>query len=78
MLGHLLKMPFVLNMRLGTVKFYDKEKGLGLITPSNGGTDFRFSSSGLLDPIEPNNIVLFDIHFVEKRVEAIDVKVLAS
>lgn len=65
-------------MRLGTVKFYDEEKGMGLITPSNGGSDFPVSSTGLIDHIRSNNIVLFDIDFSDKRFEAVKVTVLNS
>ena len=65
-------------MRLGTVKFYDDEKGLGLITPSNGGKDLVVSAQGLLDRIKTKNIVVFDLNFSNSNVEVIKVSVLKS
>jgi len=65
-------------MRLGTVKYYNSEKGFGLITPSNGGNDLFVSAQGLIDEIETKNIVLFDINVSNSSVEAIKVTVLKS
>ncbi|AZI27580.1 MULTISPECIES: cold-shock protein [Pedobacter] len=65
-------------MRLGTVKYYDDEKGLGLITPSNGGKDLIVSAKGLIDKIQTQNIVLFDLNFAANNVEVVKVTVLKS
>jgi CspA family cold shock protein len=65
-------------MRLGTVKFYDDEKGFGLITPSNGGKDLVVSAQGLVDKIKTKNIVVFDLNFSNRNVEVIKVSVLKS
>ncbi|WP_316806588.1 cold-shock protein [Pedobacter agri] len=65
-------------MRLGTVKYYDDEKGLGLITPSNGGKDLIVSANGLIDKIQTQNIVLFDLNFASNHVEVVKVTVLKS
>lgn len=65
-------------MRLGTVKYYDDEKGLGLITPSNGGKDLLVSAQGLIDKIQSNNIVPFDLNFSNSNVEVVKVIVLRS
>ncbi|WP_231427622.1 MULTISPECIES: cold-shock protein [Pedobacter] len=65
-------------MRLGTVKFYDDEQGLGLITPSNGGRDLVVSAQGLIDKIQTKNIVVFDLNFSNSNVEVIKVSVLKS
>ena len=65
-------------MRLGTVKFYDDEKGFGLITPSNGGKDLVVSAQGLVDKIKTKNIVVFDLNFSHSNVEVIKVSVLKS
>ena len=65
-------------MRLGTVKYYDDEKGLGLITPSNGGHDLTVSSAGLIDKIKTKNIVVFDLNFSDNKVEVVGVTVLTS
>ncbi|KQN35236.1 cold shock domain-containing protein [Pedobacter sp. MC2016-05] len=65
-------------MRLGTVKFYDDEKGFGLITPSNGGKDLVVSAQGLVDKIKTKNIVVFDLNFSNSNVEVIKVSVLKS
>lgn len=63
-------------MRLGTVKFYDNEKGFGLITPSNGGKDLVVSEKGLIDKIQTKNIVVFDLNFSNSKVEVVKVSVL--
>ncbi|RZL62040.1 MAG: cold-shock protein, partial [Pedobacter sp.] len=63
---------------LGTVKFYDDEKGFGLITPSNGGKDLVVSAQGLVDKIKTKNIVVFDLNFSNRNVEVIKVSVLKS
>jgi len=65
-------------MRLGTVKYYDDEKGYGLITPSNGGPDLVVSSEGLIDKIKTQNIVVFDLNFSNSNVEVVRVTVLKS
>lgn len=63
-------------MRLGTVKYYDKERGFGYIVPSNGGAGFKVFAHGIIDPIEQNCIVTFDLAFTKHGAEAVSVSVL--
>ncbi|MBC6112601.1 cold-shock protein [Pedobacter fastidiosus] len=65
-------------MKLGTVKFYDKEKGFGFITSSNGGYELRVYAHGVIDTIESNNIVQFDVEQTKLGVEAVKVTVLSA
>ncbi|ARS40257.1 hypothetical protein CA265_11580 [Sphingobacteriaceae bacterium GW460-11-11-14-LB5] len=65
-------------MRLGTVKFYNQEEGVGSITPSNGGREVSVFAHGVIDPIKSNNIVQFDIEFTPSGIEAVQVMVLSA
>jgi CspA family cold shock protein len=65
-------------MRLGTVKFYNNEEGVGGITPSNGGKEVNVFAHGVIGVIKPNNIVQFDIEFTQKGIEAVQVRVLSA
>ncbi|MDQ0638703.1 CspA family cold shock protein [Pedobacter sp. W3I1] len=65
-------------MRLGTVKFYNQQEGVGSIIPSNGGREVSVFAHGVVDPIKPNNIVQFDIEFTQNGIEAIKVIVLSA
>ncbi|PWS30176.1 cold-shock protein [Pedobacter paludis] len=65
-------------MKLGTVKFYDKEQGFGFITSSNGCFELRVYAHGVIDPIESNNIVQFDVEQTKLGVEAVKVTVLSA
>lgn len=47
-------------MEKGTVKFFNDKKGFGFITKENG-TDIFVHATGLLEPIENNDEVEFEI-----------------
>jgi len=60
-------------MRLGTVKFYNQEKGFGYITPSNGGKEVSVFAEGIIGQIKSNSIVKFDVEFTTGGLVAVKV-----
>jgi len=49
-------------MEIGTVKFYNEEKGFGFITPENGGKDLYVHSTAVQNgPIKEGDKVEFEI-----------------
>ena len=62
-------------MQEGTVKFYNETKGLGFITPNNGGDDIFVHSSGLSTrTIKENDKVVYQVTQGQKGLNAIQVK----
>ncbi|MFY0629730.1 MAG: cold-shock protein [Flavobacteriaceae bacterium] len=64
-------------MKKGTVKFFNKDKGFGLIIPEEGGKDLFFFISKQIEEFREGGIVSYDL---EKRsngtLTAINVKVV--
>lgn len=58
----------------GIVKFYQKEKGFGFITPEDGGKDVFVHATALQEPIQKDEEVVFDIVEGKKGLEAKNVK----
>ena len=54
-------------MKEGTVKFFNRSKGFGFITPSDSGDDIFVHQSGLIDEINENDKVKFDVEQGKKR-----------
>jgi CspA family cold shock protein len=63
-------------MKEGTVKFFNRTKGFGFITPSTGGEDIFVHVSGLYDEIRENDKVTFDVQNGKKGLNAVNVKVI--
>lgn len=63
-------------MKEGTVKFFNESKGFGFIKPDDGGKDLFVHRSGLVDQINENDRVSFDIEQGAKGPNAINVKVV--
>ncbi|WP_312400034.1 cold shock domain-containing protein [Chryseobacterium sp.] len=62
-------------MQQRTVKFFNKTKGFGFITPSTGGQDVFVHTLGLVDNIRENDVVTFDTQNGNKGVNAVNVKI---
>jgi len=62
-------------MQEGKVKFFNKLKGFGFITPSNGGEDIFVHSSGLVDNINENDNVRFETQRGKKGINAVNVQI---
>ena len=62
-------------MTAGVVKFFDSIKGFGFITKEDG-KDIYVHATGLIDPIENNDEVQFDVKIQKDgRDIAINVKI---
>ena len=61
-------------MKTGKVKFYNAEKGFGFIIDSETNKDVFVHRSGLIDTINEDDEVSFDIKDGQKGPNAVDVK----
>ena len=62
-------------MSLGTVKFFNKSKGFGFITPDSGDKDVFVHANNIIDNISDGDKVSFDLESTEKGPSAINVRV---
>ncbi|MBW1617739.1 MULTISPECIES: cold-shock protein [Empedobacter] len=62
-------------MQEGTVKFFNESKGFGFISNANGGEDVFVHVSGLIDKVNENDQVTFDIEKGKKGLMAVNVKI---
>ncbi len=60
----------------GTVKFFNESKGFGFIKPNDGGEDIFVHASGLIDDINENDNVEFDVEEGRKGMNAVNVKIV--
>ena len=58
----------------GTVKFFNDSKGFGFISQENGNEDIFVHTTGLLDNVQENDKVVFDIERGKKGLMAVNVK----
>jgi len=63
-------------MTNGTVKFFNKARGFGFISPEDGGKDVFVHKSDLVDEITEGDKVSYDVEESEKGLNAINVKVI--
>ena len=61
-------------MNNGTVKFFNEAKGFGFIKDTNSSTEYFVHISGLVDRINENDEVTFDIAEGRKGLNAVNVK----
>ena len=60
----------------GTVKFFNETKGFGFIKPSDSSEDIFVHVSGLIDEINDNDKVEFDVERGKKGMNAVNVRVI--
>ncbi|WP_276976138.1 cold-shock protein [Flavobacterium filum] len=60
----------------GTIKFFNKAKGFGFITPNNGGQDVFVHVTGLNETVRENDTVSFSIENGQKGPHAVNVNVI--
>ncbi len=61
-------------MYKGTVKFFNETKGYGFIKDSDSGKEYFVHVSGLIDRIQENDEVTFDLAEGKKGTNAVNVK----
>ena len=62
-------------MSNGTVKFFNRAKGFGFITPDDGSKDVFVHQNGLTDEINEGDKVSYDVEESPKGLNATNVKV---
>ena len=62
-------------MSNGTVKFFNRSKGFGFITPDEGGKDIFVHQNGLTEEITEGDKVSYEVEESPKGLNAINVKV---
>jgi len=63
-------------MKEGTVKFFNKTKGFGFISPSDSSPDVFVHQSGLKCEIKENDKVQFDVEKGQKGLNAVNVELI--
>jgi CspA family cold shock protein len=63
-------------MNSGTVKFFNRLKGFGFITPQGGGADVFVHQSGLIDEINEKDFVQYEVENGKKGLTAVKVKIV--
>jgi CspA family cold shock protein len=61
-------------MNNGTVKFFNESKGYGFIKDNDTSTEYFVHSSGLIDNIDENDEVTFELKQGNKGLNAVDVR----
>ena len=61
----------------GTVKFFNEEKGFGIIKHDDSNKETFVHANGLIDQIEANDKVIFDVQEGRKGLNAVNVKRLS-
>ena len=61
----------------GTVKLFNEEKGVGFIKHDNSSKETFVHANGLVDQIEANDKVVFDVQEGRKGLNAVNVKRLS-
>jgi cold shock protein len=65
-------------MKKGKVKFYNSSKGYGFIVDDDSKKEVFVHSSGLVDTINQNDTVKFEIEQGKKGLNAVNVEVVAA
>ncbi|MBC9812756.1 cold shock domain-containing protein [Crocinitomicaceae bacterium CZZ-1] len=63
-------------MQEGTVKFFNETKGFGFINDAASGKDIFVHVSGLVNKIQENDQVSYDVEESPKGLNAVNVKVI--
>ena len=63
-------------MKEGIVKFFNRTRGFGFIASSEDGQDIFVHESGLIDSINENDKVEFEVEQGKKGLNAVNVKLI--
>ncbi len=63
-------------MNNGTVKFFNRSKGFGFITPDDGSKDVFVHKNDLIDQIADGDKVSYEVEESQKGLNAVNVKVV--
>jgi cold shock protein len=61
-------------MNTGTVKFFNDTKGFGFVKEDETGTEYFVHVSGLIDEVNENDKVTFELEEGRKGLNAVNVK----
>ena len=61
-------------MNKGTVKFFNETKGFGFVKDEENGQEYFVHVSGLVDSIDKDDEVTFDLQEGRKGLNAVNVK----
>ncbi|MBS1731221.1 MAG: cold shock domain-containing protein [Bacteroidetes bacterium] len=61
-------------IRKGTISFFNENKGFGFIRDKESGESIFVHIKSLIDPVEENSHVIFEIEFGPKGANAVNVK----
>ncbi|MBL6875293.1 MAG: cold shock domain-containing protein [Chitinophagales bacterium] len=61
-------------MNKGTVKFFNETKGFGFVKDEENGQEYFVHVSGLVDTIDKDDEVTFDLQEGRKGLNAVNVK----
>ena len=63
-------------MKKGTVKFFNQSKGFGFIIDDESKTEYFVHVTGLIDEINENDAVEFELQEGRKGLNAVNVKLV--
>jgi CspA family cold shock protein len=63
-------------MNTGKVKFYNETKGYGFIVDDNSQEEYFTHATGLIDKVQENDAVEYELEEGRKGLNAINVKVV--
>ena len=63
-------------MKEGTVKFFNETKGFGFIKDNDSDNEYFVHVSGLVDQINENDEVTFELQEGKKGLNAVNVKLI--
>lgn len=63
-------------MQEGTIKFFNETKGFGFITPDDGSKDVFVHVTGLIDEVQENDKVTYEVEEGRRGLNAVNVRVI--